>query len=250
MKNLKKQESDYKVRQSVKGLGKASVISAVLSFFFYRNVWAMIPMMLPACLYVWWEQKKEYAEKKEMLLRQFGECILSVGNSVRSGYAVENAFVESIEDMKMMYGPEADILNELIILKGGLCNHIPIENLLEEMGRRTTLQEVCEFAEIFKIAKKSGGNTADVISMTAEMINNRMNLKEDIYTIQAAGRLEQKIMNLVPLGLLLYMELTTPGYFDMYYANMQGRLLMTLFLVWYIGAYGFSEMILWNEGCV
>lgn len=248
MKNLKKPEWRCKGREIVTWGGSALAISGILAFFFYRSPWAVIPMMVPAIIYVWWENKKDHQKQDEYLVGQFAECILAVGNSVRAGYAVENAFLESVSDMKMMYGADAAILKELSLVRGGLNNHVPIEKLLVEMGIRTKLREVCEFAEVFNITKRNGGDLAGVMSVSAQSINNRRILKEEIQTLQSAKRLEQKIMNLIPLGLMIYMEVTAPGYFDMYFSDVGGRLIMTLFLLWYVGAYALSEYILWNGG--
>ena len=160
MKSLKKPEWNCKSRQIVKWCGTGLAVSLILAFFFYRSFWATFPMMVPAALYVWWEIEKDHRKQDAGLVGQFAECILAVGNSVRAGYAVENAFIESMSDMKTMYGSDAAILRELLIIKGGMINHIPIEKLLEEMGMRTDLAEVKEFAEIFGITKKNGGEHA------------------------------------------------------------------------------------------
>lgn len=230
----------------VRELGKGCIIAGFLAFFFYRSVWAFLPMMIPAGLYVLWEKRKENEEKDRLLLQQFSECILSVGSSVRSGYAAENAFLESMEDMEMMFGKDAEILVELKIIKGGLASHASLEGLLQDMGWRTKLKEVQEFAEIFAITKRNGGNLADVISMTARQIADGISLEEEMNTMLASKRLEQKIMNVIPFLLVIYLEITTPGYFDMFFGDFTGIALMTLFLIWYMAAYGLSEYILWR----
>ena len=227
-------------------LVKGGLIAGFLAFFFYRSAWAFLPMMLPAALYILWEDRKERDKKNRQLLRQFCECILSVGSSVRSGYAAENAFLESMKDMEMMFGKEAGILQELKMLQGGLENHTPLEKLLWDMGRRTGLEEVQEFAEIFAITKRNGGNLADVIHMTAREISDGMVLEEEINTLLASKRLEQKIMNLIPFLIVIYLEFTTPGYFAMFFGDISGVTVMTLFLIWYVAAYGLSEGILWR----
>ena len=203
-------------------------------------------MLIPAGGYIFWEQKKERDKKKRILRQQFSECILSVAGSVKAGYAAENAFVESIKDMEMMYGEHAEILEELRQIKGGLASHFSLEKLLHDMGRRTELEEVKEFAEIFTITKRNGGSLAGVIQMTAGEISDKIMLEDEIRTTLAAKRLEQKIMNGIPFLLVLYLEFSTPGYFNMFFREFSGIALMTLFLIWYIAAYGLSEYILWR----
>ena len=190
--------------------------------------------------------KERRAKKEHRLLHQFSECILSVSNSVRSGYAAENAFLESMKDMEMMFGKEAEILEELRIIKGGLASQFPLERLLLDMAYRTKLGEVEEFAEVFAITKRNGGSLAEVISSTARRISSELSLEEEINTILASKRLEQKIMNFIPFFLVIYLEITTPGYFDMFFGSLSGVALMTMFLIWYMIAYGLSEYILWR----
>lgn len=228
--------------QLLKGLG----LAGFLAFFFYRSVWAFFPMLLPAGLFLWWEQKKEFHKRNKRLLQQFSECILSVGSSVKAGYAAENAFLESMKDMEMMFGPDAEILEELSYIKGGLVNHVSLEKLLQDMGNRTGLEQVQETAEILAITKRNGGSLVDVVNMMAQTISSRLTLEEELYTALASKRLEQRILNCMPFLLVLYLESTTPGYFDMFYGDIWGVAIMTGFLVWYGLAYALSEYILWK----
>jgi len=246
MKSLKRQVLPRTLKVSATEVCNWVIAAGFLAYFFYRSAWAFFPMLLPAGVYILWEQKKNENQKNRRLLQQFGECILSVASSVKTGYAAENAFLESMKDMEMMYGEGAEILEELKLLQGGLASHVSLEKLLHDMGERTRLEEVREFAEIFTITKRNGGSLAGVIRMTAQEISGRMLLEEEMRTALASKRLEQKIMNVIPFLLVLYLELTTPGYFDIFFRDFSGMALMTGFLIWYIAAYGLSEYILWK----
>ena len=118
---------------------------------------------------------------------------MSVAGSVKAGYAAENAFMESIKDMEMMYGKGAEILEELKQIKGGLASHFSLEKLLHDMGRRTELEEVKEFAEIFTITKRNGGSLAGVIQMTAGEISDKIMLGEEIRTTLASKRPQKSL---------------------------------------------------------
>lgn len=246
MKSLRKPEFMTRLPVSVPELVKGIGVAGFLAFFFYRSFFAVFPMLVPAGMLIWLNRKKAAKNKDKRLLQQFGECILSVGGAVKAGYAAENAFVESMKDMEMMYGAEAEIMEELVQIKGGLVNNLPLERLLQEMGQRTQLEEIQEFAEIFAITKRNGGSLADIIHMTAHNITGSLAMEEEINTLLASKRLEQKVMNLMPFLLVLYLQTTTPGYFDIFFQDFTGVLMMTAFLVWYIAAYGLSEYILWK----
>ncbi len=54
--------------------------------------------------------------------------------------------------------------------------------------------------------------------------------------ITSAKKLEQNIMNLVPIGIILYMRLTSAEMFNKLYGNAVGILIMTICLVIYFAA--------------
>jgi len=236
MKSLKKPVFAVEI---LKALG----IACFFAFFFYRSAVAIIPMLLPAGLLVWLERQQAKENRDRCLRQQFGECALSVGGAIKAGYAAENAFVESMRDMEMMYSAEAEIMEELVQIKGGLDNHVTLERLLHDMGRRTGLKEIQEFAEVFAITKRNGGSLVQIIQMTAQNIREASALEEEIQTLLSSKRLEQKVMNLAPFLLVFYLQMTTPDYFDMFFQDFTGRVLMTGFLVWYMAAYWLSERI-------
>ena len=55
---------------------------------------------------------------------------------------------------------------------------------------------------------------------------------------------EQKIMNAVPFGIVLYIDFTSPGFFRQMYGLWSGRAVMTLCLLMYAGAAALSKHIL------
>ena len=78
--------------------------SYIFAWFFYRSIWA-VPLLFPlGILYFRRCVNRQCRKNRQELTMQFKECILSVANSLRSGYALENAFLESREDIRMLYG--------------------------------------------------------------------------------------------------------------------------------------------------
>lgn len=226
-------------RQVVAGVG----VSLFFAFFFYRSLWA-VPFMLPVGAgFVWWNHKKKKQEQELYFLEQFKECILSVAASLRAGYAVENAFLESMGDMRMMFGERSEMVMQLAILQKGLRNNETLENLLYAMARRKNMEDVLEFAEVFSIAKRSSGNVTDTIVIYSSIITQKLEGTEEIQTLLAAKRLEQKVMNLMPFAIVLYLEYSNPGYFDMLFHNWVGVLIMTGCLAGYLAAFALAERI-------
>ena len=120
----------------------------------------------------------------------------------------------------------------------------PVELLLADMGRRSGIQDIDQFAQVFAAAKRSGGELTDIISQTAGIIRDKIQVQEEIHTMTAARVFEQKIMNMIPFFIIVYVEGSSPGFFDQMYCTGMGRVLMTMCLILYLTAFWLSERIL------
>lgn len=245
-KNLKQQ-----VCRSLKNLSVAEVLAGIgrslfFAFFFYRSIWAF-PFMLPVgALFVGWNHEKKLQKREDFFLEQFKECILSVSANLKAGYAVENAFLESMADMQMMFGKKSRIAEELYRIQKGLRNNETLENLLLLMANRCGAEEVREFAEVFAIAKRNSGNVTELINIYNKSIRQKLAVRDEIQTLLAAKQLEQKIMNIMPFAIVLYLEYSSPSYFDRMFHNFSGVAIMTGCLIGYVCACWLSVKIFKN----
>lgn len=220
------------------------LITGFFAYFFYRSTWAMIPLTPVGfgCFCIIRRKKMEKA--KEELKSQFRECILSVAAFLQAGYSAENAFVECEKDMAIMYGEDAQICGELGLIRRGLNINITLEELLRDFARRSNCEEISQFAGIFALAKRNGGNMAAIIRSSAALIGKRIELRQEIATLLSGKRMELNIMEVMPFGILLYISLGNPGYFDGLYHNLFGVAVMTGCLIVYLAAYLIGELVM------
>lgn len=229
--------------ETLQDLGKGLLVTGVFTFFFYRSFWALPPMSLVGWLYLRRSRHHRRRRRDRQLLVQFKECIQAVAASMRAGYAVENAFLDSIADIRSMFGEGCAMEGELKQLRQGLGNNVTLEVLLTEMGKRSGLEEIQEFAEVFAIAKRNGGSIPVMIDDAGSSISRRLEVEEEMETLLSARRLEQRVMNAMPFLIIWYVETGNPGYFDMLYGNLAGIALMTVCMGVYLAAYALSEWI-------
>lgn len=218
-------------------------IVVILSFFFYRSVWSL-PFLIPVYILYQREASKDYLQKrhKETAI-QFKDAILAVSANQKAGYSVENAFRQSYEDMALLYGKESIICRELYTMIAGMGNNMILETMMYDFGKRSGVEEIMEFAQVFAAAKRNGGNLTEVIERSASIIEEKVETEKEIQILISAKRLEQKIMNVVPFGILLYISATSKGFFDVLYHNPAGILIMTACLGVYIAAVFLSRKI-------
>lgn len=228
----------------VQAILRALAVVAFLTWFFYRAIWGVFLLIFPGILYFRRCIVRQCRKNRRELTLQFKECILSVANSLRTGYALENAFLESKEDVRMLYGEQSAMYQELEWIRRGLILNITLEELIGDLAERSGVEEIQQFSAILNIAKRGGGNVTQTIRTTAETISGKIETMQECMTLLQGRRLEQKIMEVIPFGIAAYIGVTYPGYFGSLYHNGPGILIMTGCLVIYIGAYALGEKIL------
>lgn len=223
---------------------KNCVWIGMVSVLFYQSVFAFIcllPLQIPML-----KRQREAADRKQRkeISKEFREVIMSVSANLQAGYSVENAFCEAYYDVAMLFGADSYMAKELVRLKGKLQNNQPLESVLSELAERTQVEDIREFADIFGIAKRSGGDMRGIIANTARIIGDKIEISKEIDTIMAEKLLEQKIMRYIPFAMIAYISITSNGYFDSLYHNVFGVVIMTVCLALYGVACVVSDRIL------
>lgn len=219
------------------------LLVAMAGYFFYRS-WIACLCLVPVLFLFLREKKKELARKRRQELGvQFKDMILAVAANQKAGYSIENAFRESYKDMEMLYGAEGIICLEMRYIIAGLDNNVVLEKLLYSLGLRSSLPDIVQFADVFFIAKRSGGNMTDILSKTAAVIEQKTETDKEIQLMISSKKLEQKIMNMVPFLIIFYVGSTSRGFFDVLYHNVIGIIIMTVCLGFYGAAYLLSGRI-------
>lgn len=248
LKSCRQQDCQYEtyyftVKEKIQTGIMAIAVVIFLAYIFYKSYRAVL-FLSPLSIAVWkYEKNKKLTEKRKKLSREFKDCLQSVGTNLKAGYSAENAFLESIKDISFLYGPDCDMVKELLRMKQALRNKIPLENILLSLGKRSQIPDIVQFAEVFAIAKRSGGNLADIFYNTLKVMNEKMETDQEIQVLLSAKKMEQKIMSMIPFMIILYISFTSPGFFDVMYHSVAGVIVMTGCLAVYFGAFYLSSRI-------
>ena len=222
-------------------------ICAAFDYLFFQNVFLMV-LAVPFCVYYFKSEKKRLRDERRRLINeQFRDALVSLNVAVQAGYSIENALRECHSDLKKMYPPGADILEELSFMENQLFVSVPVEELFLDLGRRTGAEDIESFAAVFVTAKRSGGDMSEIIQKVTRMISDKIDVKKEIYATLAGKRYEQTIMSLMPAGIILYMRLTSPGYLDVMYGNAIGLAVMTACLAIYAFSFWLGRRIIQIE---
>lgn len=224
-------------------IGKALGLTAVIAYSFYRSYWGFV--LFP--LIYWWIHKRDMKlrrdKERSVLYDHFMDSLKLVNSSLLSGMSMENAWKDAEIELKALHGPMDIMVKLLETLNKRVQTNEPMEAVWLELAQDSNLEEIQRFAEILSFGKKSGANWKELIHKTVLRMEEKYDTSKQIEVLLAQKRLEQKIMNLMPLGIILFLSLTTGDYLDVLYHNVLGVGCMSLCLAIYGVAFGMAEQL-------
>lgn len=224
-------------------LGQSLFLCLAADYLFYESVWALIPLAAFPFLYLKWKKKDCIRQRKKKLNYQFKDALVSMSVAVQAGYSVENAVSACARDLERLYEKGTDILEEFHYMEGQQRISVPVEELFLDLGERSKVEDIENFAAVFYTAKRTGGDMNKVIQKVARMVGDKIDVKKEIEATLAAKKSEQMIMSLMPAGIIAYLKLTSPGFLDTLYGNPFGICAMTVCLGIYGTAYWLGRKI-------
>ena len=88
---------------------------------------------------------------------------------------------------------------------------VPVEELFRSLGERCGIEDMENFATVF--TQRSGPEVICQNRQTsARMLGDKIDVKKEIETTLAAKKAEQMVMSLMPVGIIIYLKLTSPGF--------------------------------------
>lgn len=221
-----------------------STILIILAFLFYESFLAAIFISPIFSIYLSYRKHQKQKYRKQKLDVQFKDGIVSLSAALNAGYSVENSFLEALRDLNLLYEKEAFIIKEFEMIIYKLKMNQTVEDALWDFAKRSGLQNIENFAEVFSTAKRTGGDLIKIIECTSKSINEKIEVSREISTLIAGKQYESRVMSIVPLGIILYMQLFSPGFMQPLYHNIMGNIIMTIALCSYLAALKLMQHII------
>lgn len=220
------------------------LLNAMISILFYNSFVAILPGMVLVVFY--FREKKHVLARKRMqgMRSELKEFLNGLIAALQTGRSLENAFVEATKDLARYVENETPLVVELKQICVKLSLGEPMEKLLREFSRRSHLEELEYFSEVFAIGKRSGGNLVAIMKNTIRMLQERMEAEEEIATTITEKKLEFQLMTVIPMAIILYLRIGAGNLVNSLYGNVTGIVVMTICLVLYGGCYLYGKRLL------
>lgn len=189
--------------------------------------------------------RKKQIEQKQIakLNKQFRDFLEAFNTSLGAGKNVVDSFHTVYDDLKVQYDEGAYIVEEIRIIISGIANNVDIEVLLQDFGKRSGIDDILSFANIFKICYRKGGNIKDIIRSTHEILSDKMEITEEIETVVTSNKFEQKIMIFMPIALIGVIKMMSPD-FAKNFVTFTGILSTTIAIIMFVVAFVIGRKVL------
>ena len=217
----------FSMKELLKYMGQALALCIMADYLFYKSKWVLLLMLPVPVFYLKWQKNRMIRERRKNLNYQFKDALTSLSVAVQAGYSVESAVKTCVRDLERLYGKGTDIVEEFRYIESQQHISVPLEELFLDLGERSQIEDIENFASVFYTAKRTGGDMNRVIQKVS----------------LAAKKSEQMIMSLMPVGIILYLQMTSPGFLSVLYGNPFGIAAMSICLVIYAAAYWLGRRI-------
>lgn len=220
------------------------LITSVVAFLFYCSIWGglLAPFFYRMVRKAISRYGKEKRERE--ILDAFLNGIRTLNTALQAGLSMERAWKEVEKESAYQYGKSSLFYQEVREINRSVELNISIERLFMEFANRTGIEDMMQFAEVLDYGKRSGGNWRKIIDATVYRMNEKYEVKQQIEVLVAEKKLEQQVMNVLPLGILAFLQFSSWEYMQVMYHNLFGVIVMTVVLVVYLIAIFLSEKIL------
>lgn len=218
----------------------------IIGYMFYQNI--IISILLSTLGFFYPKiRAKQLAEKRQQELSiQFKHALYSLASALAVGKSVENAFRSIVDDLVMLFGhKDVYIIHEIELINRKVENGETIESAISDFSERAKLEDVQSFADVFITCKRTGGDLIEVIRKTANVIGEKLEIKQDIFVIISQKKFESQILTVAPLAFIGILSYTSKEYMEpLYKLHTGGAFVMTGALIGIAFAYWLSMKIM------
>lgn len=210
------------------------ILLSAMSMVFYHVIWLSLGVGFLLAIPMERIYAKSTIKKRLKSLRlQFKDFLSSMSVAARAGNVEIKAIKSALADLKLTYADDSDIVREVenIILqyeKGG----IELKDLFDNFAERSDIEDIRNFATIFKAIDGKNDRFGDVVVQTEEIISQKIETEMEIETVITGAKTETMTMLFMPILVVGAMTFMGSGFMDLLFTTwFPGHFVATIALI-------------------
>lgn len=205
-----------------------------MGLLFYGSPIAAVLFCLAAPLFEGKFAEYKCARRRRLMLESFKDALYSISASVAAGRQMPQALEDAARQEELLKSPLAPELRHIVRVYNEA--HGKIEELLDDLGKRSGIEEIQLFAASYRICKKSGGDIESVCLRSAYLLIERIDYLSEVAAVLSEKKLDVLILTAMPPAILLFLNITSYEYIALLYESSEGRIVMSLSLCLMVAA--------------
>jgi tight adherence protein B len=162
------------------------------------------------------------ARERQQFEAQLPDNLQVVASAMRAGHSFTGALAVAVEDAAEP--ARRELYRTITDERLGM----PVDEAIARTARRMRSEELEYVGLVARLQRDTGGNTAEVVDRVTETIRERAELKREVRTLTAQGRISGLVVSVIPLDLSVAMGSLSKGYFDPLIHKSTGHLLIAV----------------------
>ncbi len=227
---------------------KSLLLLIMAAFLFFNSFWGLIILSPYVLFSVYRIARKAGERQRRLLIRYFKDMLSCLLTALEAGNSVETAIEPVKNDMTVMHGEKCYMVKELTAITARLNIGENIEDIFRDFAAKTRIKEIEYFADVFSVAKRSGGDIISLIRAANKDLYEKLELRRETWSIISSVVTQSTIMKLMPLLILLYMRLFSGNFLDPLYRTAIGKLCMMAVAFLYFALVDYIERLTASAG--
>ena len=168
-------------------------------------------LLVPVAASSWLRRRR-----RRRLLYQLPDCLDLLASSLRSGLGLMPAMQYLAEHQRPPIAQELGLVIRKHRLGGSL------EDSLEEMQRSIGGAEIALFVTAVVVVRQLGGNLSEILARLSQTLREKQTIEGKISALTAQGKMQARIVGLLPVALLVVMTRMEPRAMGLMYTTGRG----------------------------
>lgn len=175
-----------------------------------------------------WIIGRRITKRQQLFADQLEDSLMLIASSLRAGHSLPQALASLAEEAESPTAEEfTRVVNETRVGRD-------LGEALEVTAERMDSEDFTWVTQAIEINREVGGNLAEVLDGVAGTIRQRNDIRRQVTTLSAEGRLSAIILMLLPFGVGGFLLVTNPGYLAPFVESPIGYLLLIIGAVMFI----------------
>jgi tight adherence protein B len=186
----------------------AALLLAVLAGFLIGNIIGSVVAILLVAMVAWYLPTRRANKRIKQMQEQLPDALALMAASVEGGQTFQRSIDMYRRDARPPLSQELDRVMAEVAVGSDLV--VALENMAERSG----VEDLKWAVEAVRIQQSTGGRLAPILHTLAAFMRTRQEVRREVQTLSAEGRMSGYVLFAIPLFLVFALEMKDPSYLD------------------------------------